>query len=390
MGIDVTDRKQAEEQLRRAQKMEALGTLTGGVAHDFNNVLAAIIGFTEMVRDRLHPESRDAHSLDRVMEAALRGRDLIKQMLAFSRKTEQKRQPVQLSSTVKETMRLLQGSVPTTISTNFKVNSESGLIFGDPVQLEQVLLNLCTNAVYAMREKGGTIDIELSDFEVSHEKSNGMKPGPYAKLTVRDTGTGIPAENIDKVFDPFFTTKRPDEGTGLGLSVVHGIIHQHDGYISVESRPEKGSLFTICLPRISQHLSSIGTTTSEVIPNGRHERILFIDDEELLAEMAEGLLRQLGYQVTVRTSSKEALALFRLDPSRFDLVLTDQTMPDMTGMELAREVIALRPGMPVILSTGFSHLVDADSARQAGIKALAMKPLTKREIARTIRKVLDE
>ena len=246
-------------------------------------------------------------------------------------------------------------------------------------------MNLCANAAHAMREHGGTLDVELGDCTAS--ASDEMRPGPYLRLVVRDTGAGIPAGVMDKIFDPFFTTKEQGEGTGLGLSIVHGIVNQHDGYITVESTPGAGSAFTVYLPKIAER-PEVKTVGEETTPTGR-ERILFIDDEEPLAEMGQEILAELGYQVESKTSSREALAALRLDPSRFDLVVTDQTMPEMTGVELAGEILAIRADMPVILCTGYSLTANEESAKAAGIRAFVMKPLTKNEIARTIRKVLD-
>lgn len=385
---DITEQQKLEGQLRQAQKMEALGILTGGIAHDFNNILAAVIGFTELAKDNLPEGGRDEHHLQRVLQAGLRGRDLIKQMLTFSRKTEQERKALRLSSVIRETVKLLRASIPTTVSINVDVRSEPGLIIGDPVQIEQVLMNLCTNAAYAMRERGGVLDVELFDFSVSTSgRSDGMKPGPYMKLVVRDTGVGIPPDIIDKIFDPFFTTKKLGEGTGLGLSVVHGIVRQHDGYITAESEPGKGSTFSVYFPKVAEERPR-EAVSNEAVPAG-HERVLLIDDEVALMEIGERLLEKLGYKVTAKNSSVEALALFTADPSRFDVVVTDQTMPEITGLELARACIALRPDIPIILATGFSHTVDADAAQTAGIRAFVMKPLTKGELARTVRKVLD-
>jgi PAS domain S-box-containing protein len=387
---ETEQREQVEQQLRQAQKMEALGVLTGGIAHDFNNILAAVIGFTELLHDHVPKKSREARHTARVLEAALRGRELVRQMLTFSRKTEQERKPLQLSHIVKESVRLLRASTPTTISIRTTVKSESGVILGDPIQIQQVLMNLATNAAYAMREKGGSLDIELSDFSVSPSNGDprGIEPGLYMKLTVRDTGTGMPPDIMDKIFDPFFTTKTVGEGTGLGLSVVLGIVRQSNGYIFAESEPGKGSVFTVYFPKIAGEHETDAVSDDE-IPTGS-ERILFVDDEEALVEMGEELLAELGYEVVCRMSSNDALTLLREDVSRFDLVITDQTMPEMTGVELAQEILTIRPYMPVIMCTGFSHLVNEESAREAGISAFVMKPLTKREIARTIREVLDE
>ena len=387
---EIAEREQAEAQLRQAQKMEALGTLSGGIAHDFNNILAAIIGFTELVAERATPGSRDEHHLHRVLEASLRGRELVKQMLTFTRSTAQEKKPLLLSSILKETARMLRATTPTTISIKVNILSESGLILADPTQIQQIVMNLCTNATYAMREKGGILDIELTDFSVARSNGNnhGMEPGLYMKLVVRDTGRGITPDIMDKIFDPFFTTKKLGEGTGLGLSVVHGIVKRSGGYIAVESAPGKGSTFTVYFPKIAGE-EETAAPGLDMIPTGS-ERILFVDDEEAIVEMGEDILAELGYEVTSRTSSKTALALLQENPSRFDLVITDQTMPDMTGVELARHILALRPDIPIILCTGFSHMIDAEGARAAGIRAFAMKPLTKREIATTIRKVLDE
>ena len=385
---ETRDRQHIEQELRQAQKMEALGTLTGGIAHDFNNILAAIIGFTEMICDHVPTESREAHHAARVLQAGIRGRELVQQMLTFSRKTEQEKKPLQLSGIVEETTAFLRASIPTTVRIKTDVRNPSSLIFGDPTQMRQVLTNLCTNASYAMRDKGGVLDIELNNYSISPSTDDpqGMKPGRYVRLIVRDTGTGMSADVMNRIFDPFFTTKKVGEGTGLGLSVVHGIVEQHDGYITVQSEPNVGSVFTVYFPRITGG-PEIDEISDDEIPTGS-ERILFIDDEEALVEMGEGVLAGLGYDVTSRTSSREALVLLKKDVSRFDLIITDQTMPEMTGFELAKKILSIRPDMPIILWTGFSHQVDAETAKQAGIKAFVMKPLAKREIAKTIRKVL--
>ena len=390
INLDMTEQRHVEEQLRQAQKMEALGTMSGGIAHDFNNILAAIIGFTELVAGHVDKGGRDARHLARVMEASIRGRELVRQMLAFARKSEQEKKPLRVSSIVEETVKFIRATIPATISIRVKSLSESDLILGDPTQLQQVLMNLYTNASYAMREKGGKLDIELSDYSAppSNGDPHGLKPGLYVKLTVRDTGTGISPDAMTKIFDPFFTTKKLGEASGLGLSVVHGIVKQHDGYITVISEPDKGSTFTIYLPSTTGELEPDAVSDDEITTGS--ERILFVDDEEALVEMGEDILAELGYEVTSRMSSREALALLKEDPFRFDLVITDQTMPEMTGIELAKEILALRADMPIIMCTGFSYVVDADKARTAGIKAFAMKPLTKREIAKTIRTVLDE
>ena len=297
-------------------------------------MLAAIIGFTELIKDHASEEGRDRRHAQRVLDAAVRGRELVRQMLTFSRQTEQEKKPLRLSSIVKESMQLLRASIPSTVSIEVDIKSESGFILADPTQTQQVLVNLATNAAHAMREKGGTLDIGLSDFSVSPSVANphDIEPGLYMKLTVRDTGVGIPPDIIDRIFDPFFTTKMVGEGTGLGLSVVLGIVRQTYGYITVESEPGKGSTFDVYFPKIIEESTVEEAVGDETIPLGS-ERILFVDDEEALVEMGEDLLAELGYEVTCRTSSREALALFRLDPFRFDLVVTDQTMPGDDGYQ---------------------------------------------------------
>ena len=379
-----------EQQLFQAQKMEALGTAAGGIAHDFNNFLSVIIGFTEVVQGRVAKGSREEHHLGRVLEAGLRGRELIRQMLTFASFGKHEKKPLRLSGVIQGTMDFLRASMPSTISIRVDVESESGPILGDINQIRQVLVNLCSNAAFAMREKGGVLRVELSDFSVPPSQGDllGMKPGLYMKLSVADTGEGMPPEIVHRVFDPFFTTKHPGEASGLGLSVVHGMVKQHGGSITVESEPGRGSIFTVYLPKATEKPPGDGVT-GEDIPAGT-ERVLFIDDEEALVEIGRELLEELGYRVTAATGSLGALAAFKADPSRFDLVITDQTMPDMTGIELAKEILTLKPEMAIIMCTGFSDLVDAGTAQAAGIKAFAMKPLTKGEIARIIRKVLDE
>jgi len=390
-GSDVTERHNLQSQLQQAEKLESLGTLTGGIAHDFNNILAAMMGFTELVKGKLPKGSKEEQQLQTVMEAGLRGRELVKQMLTFSRQTPQEKKPLLLSSIVKETGKFLRASIPSTIRIETNVQSESGLVLADPIQIQQVLTNLCTNATHAMQEKGGTLDIELSDFSVSPTTGDphGIAPGLYMRLVVRDSGVGIPREIIDRIFDPFFTTKGLGEGTGLGLSVAMGIIKESQGYITVESEPGKGSTFAVYFPKVAKKQLADSTASDEPIPTGT-ERILFVDDEKPLVQMGEARLAELGYQVTSLASSREALELLKQNPSGFDLVITDQTMPEMTGIELAKHILTLRPQLPVILCTGFSHIVDAEAAKAAGIRVFVMKPLTQGEIARAVRKALDE
>ncbi len=370
-------------QRRHEEKMEALGLMAMGIAHDFNNVLAAMIGFTEMAKDLMPKESRQESHLRRVLEAGGRGRDLIGQLLFFSRKTGAAPKPLQLSTVVRETLELLRASIPPAVSIKVAIDGGPGVVYGDAGQMQQVLTHLCTNAVQAMGGKG-VLDIALSDFSAPAENTGGMGPGPYVKLVVSDTGCGMPPEVIDKVFDPFFTTQ--NSGTGLGLSVVHGIVRQHGGCITVESTEGKGAAFTVYLPRKSQKPER--GAALRALPRGRN-RILFVDDEEVLLDLGGQLMKKLGYKVTGMASSVEALALFRRDPMRFDLVITDQTMPGLPGLELAGLLRQARADIPVILCTGYNRAVDTASVAEAGIRAVIIKPFTRDEIARALREALD-
>jgi signal transduction histidine kinase/CheY-like chemotaxis protein len=388
---EVREREQVESRLRQVQKLEALGTLSGGIAHDFNNILAAIIGFSEMAKDKT-PSGSPAHlAMERVFAAGLRGRDLVKQILTFSRRAEQVKQPLKLDLVFHEALKLLRASLPSTIDIQTSLHDDLGIVLADPTQMQQIVMNLCTNAAHAMGRVGGTIFVELTRFSFSSREDAPeatMTPGPYARLSIRDTGEGISPDIIDHIFDPFFTTKAVGEGTGLGLSMVHGIVASHGGAITVSSQPNQGSTFTVYLPIGDGGHPQNHANVADSIPKG-YEKILFVDDEEILAEMGQEILADLGYQVVSRTSSRETLAVLRLDPTRFDLIITDQTMPEMTGVELAKEIRTIRPDMPIIICTGFSHMVNEESAREAGINAFVMKPLTKREIAKAIREVLD-
>ncbi len=390
LRIEVELREQELADSRRRaheEKLEALGLMAMGIAHDFNNLLAAMIGFTELAKERLSKESRQERHLQRVLEAGGRGRELIEQLLAFSRKTCAGLAPLQLSGVVRETVKLIRASVPPAVSIRVAIDSDPGLVLGDASQMQQVLTALCTNAAQAMEEKGGILEIALSDFTVPAGKNiDGMEPGPYVKLVVSDTGCGMQPDVIDKIFDPFFSTKT--SGAGLGLSIVHGIVRQHGGRITVESTKGKGAAFTICLPRAGREERK-GAVAGRTLHKG-HERILFIDDEEIIVDLGGQVMKKLGYKMTGMTSAREALALFRRDPMRFDLVITDQTMPGLTGLELAGLLREARADIPVVLCTGYSQSVDAGAAEEAGVRAVIMKPFTSDEIACAVRAALDK
>ena len=387
---ETKERAKLEEQLRQSQKMEAIGTLAGGIAHDFNNILAAIIGFTEMVEEDLPPESQSRPRIGRVLKAASRGKDLVRQILAFSRKTELERKPLSLSSVIHETFQLLRASLPTTIEMNLGAKATRDTILATPAEVQQIIMNLATNAFFAMREKGGVLSISTTDIDFEPDSpvlDADVEPGEYVQLVIADTGHGMEHHVMQRVFEPFFTTKGVGEGTGMGLAVVYGIVKSLHGTIAVESEPGKGSTFRICLPvaRADENQESVVVKTT---PRGT-EHILIIDDEELLVEWGQAALERLGYSVTALTDSMEALKLFSVDPSRFDLVITDQTMPNLTGLHLARKLMAIRTNIPIILCTGHSDSVSPEKAKDAGIKDFLMKPLGKQQLAEAIRKVLN-
>ena len=387
---DISHQKKLETQLKQAQKMEAIGTLAGGIAHDFNNILSSVIGYTELALDNEKRGSFQYQNLQEVLSAGHRAKDLVKQILTFSRQVDQKQKPIQVKPLVKEALRMLRASIPSTVEIEQHVQSDA-LVMGDPTQIHQILMNLCTNAAHAMEDNGGLLTVSLLDAEldsdvISHHPD--LKPGPYIKLTVTDTGLGISPDVMEKIFDPFFTTKEKGKGTGLGLSVVHGIVRSHGGGIYVYSEPGKGSIFEVCLPVIESRFKP-EEKADRPIPTGT-ERILFIDDEPVITNLGKQVLESLGYDVVARNSSIEALELFKEKRDRFDLVITDMTMPHMTGEKLAENLMQIRPDIPVILCTGFSFMIDEQKALNMGIRAFISKPMLKQEIAETIRQVLDE
>jgi len=380
-----------EAQLQQAQKMEAIGTLAGGIAHDFNNILGAIIGYAELARMRADQGSDMAINLDLVIKSGKRAADLVQQILTVSRRHKKERRPMQLKYILEEALKMLRATLPSTIEVKEVESNDVGVINANPAQMHQVIMNLCTNAAHAMQDDGGVLGVEIESVEMGSEDPEtghlDLPSGSYLRLTVSDAGYGIPRHLVDKIFDPYFTTKDTGEGTGLGLSVVQGIVKAHEGTVAVDSEPGKGTTFHVYLPIIQGEEKP--EKESEVpLPTGS-ERILFIDDEELLIELGSLVLEMLGYEVVPKQSSVEALALFRSEPDRFDLVITDMTMPKMTGDKLARELMKIRPDIPIILCTGHSKLISEKKAKEMGIRAFIGKPITKRAMAETVRKVLD-
>jgi CheY-like chemotaxis protein len=376
--------------MRHSQERDAIGPLAGGIAHAFNNLLAAIIGFTEIARAKVK-ESDAVSSLDKVLRAGERAKDLVSQILSFSRQRAQEFKPIKIAPVVQEAVKLLRASLPATIAISVTIDTADMVVEADPSQIHQVLMNLCANAAHAMRDHGGLLEITLSPVVLGVSGAPihpDMNPGNYLVLSVKDNGHGMSAEVMERIFEPYFTTKQEGEGTGLGLAVIHGIIKRHGGGITVASEAGRGAEFCVYLPLSQVEAAATETRAQQQSPTG-HERILFVDDELDLVEIAFQILKPLGYEVATRTSSVEALELFRAKPDYFDLVITDLTMPNMTGETLSRPLFQIRPDIPIILCPGFSRLLTKETALCMGIKDFLLKPIDYGELAIAIRKILD-
>ncbi len=389
-NLDISNRKRIEEKLRQSQKMEAIGTLAGGIAHDFNNILYPLMGFTEMLKEDVPFDSPLHSHIDEILQASFRAKDLVKQILAFSRQGEQELKPIKLQPIIKDAFKLLRSTIPTTIDIQQDIDPECGVVVADPTQIHQIIMNLATNAYHAMEEKGGDLTVSLEQVRLEPEQVllPELAPGDYARLRVTDTGPGIEKDQLDKIFDPYFTTKETGKGTGLGLSVVQGIVKRFHGDISVLSEPGQGFEVDVLLPVKEQIFAERQIDPDQPVRGGT-EKILLVDDEALIVKMEEQMLERLGYTVTVRTGSIDALEAFKADPQAFDLVVTDMTMPNMTGVQLTAELKKIKPAIPVILCTGFSYQVNEEKSKALGIDGFVMKPVIMKEIAATIRKVLD-
>ena len=399
LSKDVTELRRSEEekarlvsQLRQAQKMEAIGTLAGGIAHDFNNILAAILGYTELAQMDL-PEGNPAQaSLAQVIKAANRAKTLVRQILAFSRKAQLVKSEREIAPIVSESLDFLRASLPTTIAIEHDFEPDLGCVLADATQIQQLVMNLCTNAAHAMSEHGGLLSVSLAkkQVDVSMDAQVGqLTPGTYVVLTVKDTGLGIGPDLMDRLFEPFFTTKEQGDGTGMGLAVVHGIVMGHKGALFVQSEPGRGTQFDVYLPQTQGRSNDLDLPEPGSLPTGT-EHILLVDDEENLTNIGMKLLENLGYQVTVCNSSLEALRLIEAHPKQFDLVITDQTMPKITGSELAAKALELRPDLPIILFTGYSQHISPEQAASLGIRKFFYKPLQLAELATAVREVLDQ
>ena len=388
---DITERRTLEDQLRHSQKMESIGVLAGGIAHDFNNILSAIIGYTDLALLAEGLTSTLKEDLDEVSRAGHRAKQLVAQILAFSRQMKSEMAPVQVHLIIKEAVKLLKATLPATIVVRENIRSFAE-VMADPSQIHQVMMNLCTNAYHAMREMGGVLEVELEKVELDAmdiDPTQPVEPGSFLCLGVRDTGCGMDDTVRKRIFDPYFTTKTKGEGTGLGLAVVYGIVQTHGGMITVISEPGKGSTFRVFLPQlVTGKAREIDESLTEALPTGK-ERILMVDDEPPICKVTRRILEPLGYRVTTFSDPREALVQFRRDSDGFDLVITDMTMPGMTGDVLAKEMIRLRSDLPVIVCTGFSEKIDAQRAEAVGIRALVNKPFDRSELALKVREVLD-
>jgi len=387
---DVTARKRLEDQYRQAQKMEAIGTLAGGIAHDFNNILSAIVGSTQLSQVLLTDNPEVHELLGVILQATGRATDLVRQILTFSRMHKLERQSIQLLPVVVETLRLLRATIPSSIEFQSSLAPDAPAVFADPNQIHQILMNLGTNAWHAMRDRPGRLEVRLercvvdAAYAATHTR---LRPGVYARLSISDTGSGMDQATLRRIFEPFFTTKPEGEGTGLGLAVVHGIMDSHDGVITAYSHPGEGTVFQLYFPAHAGDVAT-GAPDADSVPRGRGERILFVDDEELLVKVGRKVLDSLGYEVEVATKPEEALAMVRADPGRYALVLTDQTMPGMTGIFLAEQLQKTRPDLPVVLMTGYSQSLSAERLEAAGVRGLLPKPYSLQSLGAAIHSAL--
>ena len=382
--------KKADEYLRQVQKMESIGNLAGGIAHDFNNLLFPIIGMSELLLEDLPEDSLEYKNVQVILDAGKRGRDLVQQILSFSRQTEKKNIPVRLQQILKEALKLSRSTIPSSIQINQDIQENCGWVMADPIQLHQIVINLVTNAYHAVDQSEGKINVQLKEISVTKDNPSAKlnSDSKYVMLRISDNGCGIKAAIKNKIFDPYFTTKDKDKGTGLGLAVVYGIVQDYGGDILVDSNVGEGTVFSIYLPLPEQLPETEAVDKTNSFQTGS-EHILLVDDEKQVAHIEKQMLNRLGYRVTMHTSSLDALECFRENPEAFDLLLTDGTMPGLTGDRLAQEVLAIRPDIPILLCTGFSEKIDRQKAKHLGIKGFLMKPVVKSDMARMVRQILD-
>ncbi len=387
---DLSKEKYVEAQLRQAQKMEAIGTLAGGIAHDFNNILGGIFGYVELMMEDAEEGSYLQEDLGEMMKACMRGKELVQQILTFSRQEQPQRKPAYLQPIIKESLKLLRATIPTTIDIQSDIETDMGMVVIDPTQMHQVMMNLCTNGYHAMRNSGGRLTVSLKTVDYQGQIAtiaNAIPFGAYAALSVSDTGEGMSDATLRRIFDPFFTTKRLGEGTGMGLSVVHGIIQNHDGLITVASEVGRGSVFTVYLPLKEIHATD--SETAEPESESGQERIFLVDDDAFLRNVQKRLLERQGYHVTLFANGREALDAFETDPHAVDLIISDQTMPKMSGMEMAKAMLCRRASLPIILTTGYSDMVQPEKVTDLGVREVLMKPVPKQTLLSAIRRHLS-
>ncbi len=380
-----------EERLQQAQKMESIGNLAGGIAHDFNNLLFPIIGMSEMLLEDLPEDSLEYENAEEIFTAGKRAGNLVQQILAFSRQSEHKMTAVRVQSVLKEVLKLSRSTIPTNIEIHENIQQNCGLVMADSAQVHQISMNLITNAFHAVEEKNGTIDIELKQIDLKGNEIPGsaLQPGQYDRLSVSDNGIGMSQDTIHNIFEPYFTTKEQGKGTGLGLAVVYGIVKEHKGEIKVYSEFEKGTTFNVYLP-VMKKASDIVTIDNRSSAVTGFENILLVDDEVSVAKLEGQMLSRLGYQVVVKTDSQGALNAFRSDPDSFDLIISDMTMPGITGDQLSKKILSIKPNTPIIICTGFSEKINKEQAEIIGVKGFLMKPVVKSDMAKMVRKVLKK
>lgn len=381
-----------EAAIQQAQKMESIGTLAGGIAHDFNNILSAIIGYAELAHYELPEGSNAQKDIDQVVKAGGRAKELVKQILTFSRKRPETLQPLQPAPIIREALKLIRASLPATIEIQEKIDPDCGAIIANLTKVHQILMNLCTNALQAMAEGKGVLTVTLSQVELEGQdliSEPELSEGAFVELKVSDTGCGMDQRTLERIFEPYFTYNKVGEGTGMGLALVHAIVQESGGFIKVESEPGKGTTFHVYFPAIAEKPVEVEEEQNGSLPRG-DERILVVDDEEPIVSMFQTTLEKLGYKVTANLSSEKTLELFRSSPDRFDLIITDQTMPYLSGSELAKKIFQIRADIPIILCTGYSSVISAESSKEIGIERFMMKPVSMRGLAFTVREVLDQ
>jgi PAS domain S-box-containing protein len=390
---DLTEQKRLEEELFQAHKMEAIGTLAGGIAHDFNNILSAIVGYSEIAKLHIRTDKNATEDIDQVLKASKRATELVQHILTFSRKSDHRLEPLAPHLIIKEALKMLRASLPTTIKIQEDIDTKCGKVLADSTNIHQIIVNLCTNSLHAMENEKGVLSVSLYRKEIGDEEiegEHGVSSGPFIVLQVSDTGHGMDKETIERIFDPYYTTKEVGKGTGLGLAVIHGIIQDYHGFIRIESESGKGTTFYVHIPVLQQETSTADeVTTDEFLPTGT-ERILVVDDESIIANLNKTVLEELGYEVTATTQSLDALNKIRTDPDQFDLIITDQTMPNLTGAELAQEILKIKHNMPIILCTGYSSILLEEDALAIGIKKHVKKPLRRKALAEIVRQVMDD